>query len=210
MKAIRVPHVFTLLTAVVFACSLLTFVVPSGEYQRATRSVGGRDRTVVVADTYTNLPKHLTARGLLFKDEAEGMASPASLEGFLSAIPRGMVSAADIIFFIFIIGGAFGVVNGTGAVEASIHAVVRACRGRGEVAVGVLVVLFSIAGATIGMAEETLVFLPGLVILAKRLGYDEVTAGAMALVGAGAGFSGALPGCLSSRGSSFGSSSGRW
>ena len=59
-------------------------------------------------------------------------------------------------------------------------------------AVGVLVVLFSIAGATIGMAEETLVFLPGLVLLAKRLGYDEVTAGAMALVGAGAGFSGAF------------------
>lgn len=58
--------------------------------------------------------------------------------------------------------------------------------------VAVLVILFSVAGATIGMAEETLVFLPGLVLLAKRLGYDEITAGAIALVGAGAGFSGAF------------------
>jgi len=42
------------------------------------------------------------------------------------------------------------------------------------------------------MAEETLPFLPGLVILCRRLGYDEVIAGAIALGGAGAGFAGAF------------------
>jgi uncharacterized ion transporter superfamily protein YfcC len=60
------------------------------------------------------------------------------------------------------------------------------------VVIVVLVVLFSLGGATIGMAEETLVFLPALVVLARRLGYDEITAGAIGLVGAGAGFSGAF------------------
>ena len=97
----KIPHVFTLLTGVVFVCSLLTFVIPSGEYERETRSVGGNDRTVVVPDTYTRLPKHYSAKGLLVQDEVAGQASPVSLEGFLSAIPRGMVEAADIIFFIF-------------------------------------------------------------------------------------------------------------
>ena len=52
--------------------------------------------------------------------------------------------------------------------------------------------LFAVGGGTIGMAEETLPFLPGLVLLARRLGYDEVVGGAIALVGAGAGFSGAF------------------
>ena len=103
MKAIKVPHVFTLLTAVVFVCSLLTFMVPSGEYDRAARLVGGNERTIVVPGTYRTLPKHISAKGLLFRDEVAGMASPVSLEGFLSAIPRGMVEAGDIIFFIFII-----------------------------------------------------------------------------------------------------------
>jgi uncharacterized ion transporter superfamily protein YfcC len=42
------------------------------------------------------------------------------------------------------------------------------------------------------MAEETLPFLPGLVILCRRLGYDEVIAGAVALAGSGAGFAGAF------------------
>ena len=48
MKAPKIPHVFTLLTGVVFVCSLLTFVIPSGEYEREALSVGGHDRTVVV------------------------------------------------------------------------------------------------------------------------------------------------------------------
>ncbi len=87
----RIPHVFTLLTGVVFACSLLTFVIPSGEYERATLDVGGHERTVVVPDTYTTLPKHYSLAGLLFHEEVAGKASPVSLEGFLSAIPRGMV-----------------------------------------------------------------------------------------------------------------------
>jgi uncharacterized ion transporter superfamily protein YfcC len=42
------------------------------------------------------------------------------------------------------------------------------------------------------MAEETLVFLPALVVLTKRLGYDNITAGAIGLVGAGVGFAGAF------------------
>ena len=67
MKAFKIPHVFTLLTAMIFVCSLLTFVVPSGEYRREMRSVGGRDRSVVVPDTYSTLPKHLSAKGLVFR-----------------------------------------------------------------------------------------------------------------------------------------------
>jgi len=60
----KVPHVLTLLTAVVFVCSLLTFVIPSGEYERETRLVGGNDRTVVVPDTYTGTGKPGEPRGL--------------------------------------------------------------------------------------------------------------------------------------------------
>jgi uncharacterized ion transporter superfamily protein YfcC len=52
--------------------------------------------------------------------------------------------------------------------------------------------VFSLGGATIGLAEETLPFIPTLVILARRLGYDDITGASVALVGAGAGFSGAF------------------
>ena len=56
---INIPHVFALLTGVVFACSLLTWVVPSGEFERENREVGGIERTMVVPGTYETVPKHL-------------------------------------------------------------------------------------------------------------------------------------------------------
>jgi uncharacterized ion transporter superfamily protein YfcC len=58
--------------------------------------------------------------------------------------------------------------------------------------IAALMLVFSLGGATIGMAEETLPFIPTLVILSRRLGYDEITGASIALVGAGAGFSGAF------------------
>lgn len=168
---LRVPHTFALLFGLVVLAAIATHWIPAGRYER--RQVEGRE--VVEPDSFRPVA-----------------AEPAGLEEVFLAYPRGLAETAIIVFYIFIIGGAFGVVNATGAVEASIRGVVRACRGRGEVVVAVLVVLFSLGGATIGMAEETLVFLPGLVLLARRLGYDEITGGAIGLVGAGAGFSGAF------------------
>jgi uncharacterized ion transporter superfamily protein YfcC len=84
------------------------------------------------------------------------------------------------------------VITATGAVDAAIGYAVRAARGRGPLVIALLMLLFALGGGTIGMAEETLPFLPALVILAKQLGYDETTGAAIALVGAGAGFSGAF------------------
>ncbi len=168
---LRVPHTFALLFGLVVVAAIATHWIPAGQFDR--QEVDGRE--LVLPDSYHRV---------------EG--APAGIAEIFLAYPRGLVETAYIVFYIFIIGGAFGVINATGAVEASIHGIVRACQGRGELIVAVLVVLFSIAGATIGMAEETLVFLPGLLILTRRLGYDDITAGAIGLVGAGAGFSGAF------------------
>ncbi len=168
---LRVPHTYALLFALIVLAALATHWIPAGSFDR----VEHQGRELVAPDSYHRVE-----------------ARPAGLAEIFLAFPKGLLETAHIVFYIFLIGGAFGVVNATGAVEALIHGVVRACRGNGEVVIAVLVVLFSIGGATIGMAEETLVFLPALVVLARRLGYNEITAGAIALVGAGAGFAGAF------------------
>ena len=117
---------------------------------------------------------------------------PAGADDVLLAFPRGLVATAPIVFFIFLLGGSFQVLQATGALDAMIAGVVAAARGRGEVVIPALMLLFAIGGGTIGMAEETLVFLPGLVLLCRRLGYDPMIGGAVAMVGAGAGFAGAF------------------
>lgn len=168
----RVPHTFVLLFLLVVVAAIATHFVPAGHYQRVAGPNG-----ILLVDP---------------QSYREAAATPATLGDVFLAYPRGLVETALIVFYIFLIGGAFGILNATGAIEAAIGSVVRACRGRGEVVVPLLMLLFAVGGGTIGMAEETLPFLPGLVILARRLGYDEVVGGAIALVGAGAGFSGAF------------------
>ena len=190
-QQIKVPHVFTLLTGVVFICSLLTFVVPSGEYQRESRSVGGRDRTVVVPDTYSTLEKHISAKGLFVNDEVDGMASPASFESFLSAIPRGMVRAADIIFFIFIIGGVFGILQVTGTIPAVLGAILNRLRSSWKALTIVLMTAMAIGGSTLGMGEEFIPLVPIFLIVAKEIGCDRIFGVALVYVAGAVGFAAA-------------------
>lgn len=187
----KVPHVFTLLTGVVFVCSLLTFVIPSGEYERETRSVGGHDRTVVVPDTYTTLPKHYSGKGLLVQDEVAGQASPVSLEGFLSAIPRGMVEAADIIFFIFIIGGVFGILQATGTITAILGSILNRLRSSWQLLTVVLMTAMAIGGSTLGMGEEFIPLVPIFLIVAKEIGCDRIFGVALVYVAGAVGFAAA-------------------
>ena len=167
----RVPHSYALLFGLIVATALATWVLPSGTYER--KSEGGR--TLVVPSSYRELPRQ-----------------PAGPLEVALAFPRGLAATAPIVFYILLIGGTFGVLQQTGALEAGIGAVVAGVGGRAERVLPALIVLFSIGGATMGMAEETLPFLPALVLLARRLGYDEVIGGAIALAGAGAGFAGAF------------------
>jgi uncharacterized ion transporter superfamily protein YfcC len=168
---LRVPHTFVILFVLTMAAALLTHVIPAGQYDRVERA----GRKVVEPSSYHLVPD-----------------KPATLGDVALAYPRGLLAVADLVMYIFIIGGAFGVVAATGAVDAAIGVVVRAGRGRGPWVIAALMLVFSLGGATIGMAEETLPFIPTLVLLARRLGYDDVTGASIALVGAGAGFSGAF------------------
>ena len=89
---IKIPHVFALLTFVVFACSMLTWVVPSGEFEREERMVGGSERMMVVAGTYETIPKHRTARG----GAGEGGRDPIGLTFWRGdGAPNGVVSREE-------------------------------------------------------------------------------------------------------------------
>mgnify|MGYP001813391450 CR=1 FL=1 len=191
LARIRIPHVFALLTGVVFCCSVLTWIVPSGEFERERRLVGTSERTMVVAGTYETIPKHRSARGLIFTETVEGTASPVGLDEFLSAIPRGMIAASDIIFFIFIIGGVFGVLQRTGTIPAVLHAVLDKLRQRWMMLTIVLMVLMGIGGSTLGMGEEFIPLVPIFLIVAREIRCDRIYGTALVYVAGAVGFAAA-------------------
>jgi len=167
----KIPHTYVLLISLTVLAAILTWVVPAGRYERAV----DRGRTIIDPASFHAV-----------------QAQPAGIFEVLLAFPKALVEVADIIFYIFIIGGTFGVLNRTGLIQGGIQALVKRIGGRQALIVPVLTLVFAIGGGTIGIAEETLVFLPALLLLARSLGYDSLTAGGIALVGANAGFAAAF------------------
>ncbi|MGH7492935.1 MAG: YfcC family protein [bacterium] len=168
---LRVPHTYVLLFSLLLLATAATYFIPAGVYDRVQKE----GRQVVDPGSY-----HRVA------------ARPAGFGDVFMAFPTGLLEVAPIVFYIFIVGGAFGVIAGTGAIDAGIHAIIRIAGKYEKAIVPGLTLLFAIGGGTFGMAEETLPFLPALVLLSRSLGYDSIVGGAIALAGANAGFSAAF------------------
>lgn len=168
---IPIPHTYVLLLIVMLAAAVATWLIPAGEFDRVTHE----GRQVIDPTSFHSVP-----------------SNSANFFSLATAFPKALIEVADIVFYIFIIGGAFGVLNKTGTINAGINRLVRRLGKREWLIVPGLTVLFSLGGATIGIAEETLVFLPTLYLLTRKLGYDSLVAGGVALIGASAGFSSAF------------------
>jgi len=185
---LKVPHVFVLLTGVILACSLLTYIVPSGSFERERKVVEGRERTLVVPGTYQPLQKHISLRSISLGEKVADRATPVGLQGFLTAIPRGLEAAADIIFFIFMIGGVFGILQRTGVINAAIGQLLHRLGDRGPLLTVVLMMVLAVGGSTLGMGEEFIPLVPVFLLVARRLGYDRVYGMAIVLLAADTGF----------------------
>lgn len=189
----RIPHVFALLTFIILICSVATYVVPAGKYQRETRKIEGRERTLVVPGTYESLPKHYTASDILLRsgETPEGHASPVSVLEFLTAIPRGLQDSADIIFFIFLLGGTFGILQRTGTIPATIRMLLDHLGHSATLLTIVIMLCLAVGGSTLGMGEEFIPLVPVFLLISHRLGYDRIYGLCLVMLAADIGFASA-------------------
>lgn len=190
-KKIKIPHVFALLTFIILVCSIATYIIPSGSFAREERTVGELTRTMVIPGSYEQVSKHISFTQVVLGEDKEGMASPVGIVGFLSAIPRGLESSADIIFFIFIIGGVFGIFQRTGTISALLQKLVDKFSNSGALLTVVLMVVIAIGGSTLGMGEEFIPLVPVFLIVSYKLGYDRIYGLAMVMLAADIGFAAA-------------------
>ena len=191
LQKLKIPHVFTLLTLVIFGCSLLTYVIPSGSYEREVRDINGTPRNLVIEGTYRPMAKHFSFEGVLKGETVVDKATPVGVHGFLTAIPRGMEKAADIIFFIFVIGGVFGILQRTGVITATIRMLLDVL-GDSHIAMTVVImVVLAIGGSTMGMGEEFIPLVPVFLIVSKKMGYDRIFGLAIVILAAQVGFAAA-------------------
>jgi len=151
-RKFKVPHTLVFLFSIVVLAQILSYMIPAGSFERVENAAG---RLQVVPGSF-----HLTPE------------TPAlSPMAFLTAIPKGFSGAHEIIFFVFIIGGAFAVLRSTGAVDAGMRVLLRRWGDRPFWLVAGGTTLFAVGSSTIGFGEEYFPFVPVLISLTLVLGY---------------------------------------
>lgn len=158
---LRLPHPMVLLLAGVVVAALLTWIIPAGEYQRRTDAASGR--SVVVPGTY-----------------APVAARPVGPMATLTAVPRGIAAGADVMIVILFVGGAFALLDATGALGRLVRGLVGRTR-RPRVVVVLVSLVFATLGALENMHEEIVALVPALLALCLPLGLGAVTALAMSV-----------------------------
>lgn len=168
---IKTPHTYALLIMIIIIAWVLTYLIPAGEYQREKK--GGQ--TLVVSGTYH-----------------EVAAQHGSFLEVFRAIPQGLISGSEIVFYIFLVGGAFGIIHKTGAFENGVNKAMYALGKANYLMIPLTMTVFSILDFSIGLAEETIIFVPIGILIARTLGYDALTGAAMVILGAASGFIGGM------------------
>lgn len=166
------PHTFILLGIILIICTILTWIVPAGQYEMVEDAVTGR--MVVDPDSFQIVEQ-----------------SPVNPFDMIKAIQEGFIQAADIIFFIFFAYGFVYVTLASGALDAAIGALLRTLKDKVIVAIPVFMILFGVMGSTVGIYEEVYGLIPVFMGIFLALGYDAIVGGAVVVLGVGTGFAAA-------------------
>ena len=174
-NGIKVPHTLVIIFSIIILMAIATYIVPGGAYERVVTEVNGQSRTVVLNGSFQYV-----------ENEAQGLFS------VMQAPISGLEQSAEIIAFLFVVGGAFSLITRTKAIDSAIAKVVNIFKGNELLIIPIIFTLFSLGGATFGMTEEAIPFITILVPLMLALGFDSILAVGISYLGCIVGFATAM------------------
>lgn len=164
----KMPHIYVILFVFGIVAAAATYLIPAGEFERVELENG---RAAVDPESFTYVE-----------------STPTGAVEFLTAIPRGLVDAGEVVFFTLIIGGMFMVLRESGIIEVAVDKMARKFSKKSILVIPVLITVFASIATLIGTAELSLVYIPVIIPLIIALGYDSMTAAAIALCGTVVGY----------------------
>lgn len=169
---IKVPHTLSLIMMIMIFVAVATYFVPGGSYEKIVNEAG---RTVVVDGSFQYIE-----------------SNPQGIFDVLKAPVEGIIAGAEIIAFLFVVGGAFSLIAKTKAIDFGIIKITKVFSGREILIIPILMFAFSLGGAVFGMSEEAIPFVTILLPLMLALGYDSILAVAITYFACILGFSSAM------------------
>ncbi len=170
----RAPHTFVIIFGVVVLAVLLTHLVPAGRFETSTvafEDSQGAERTREVLDPDSYEVVGSAGVGLFGTGDETGLFNYA-FDGLVSGDRMG--AAVGVVAFLLVVGGAFGIVMRTRAIETGILASLHRTAGAEAAVIPTMFVLFSLGGAVFGMGEEAIAFAMVIVPVLVALGYDSI------------------------------------
>lgn len=177
-KKFELPHVYTIAFMLIILFAVLTWIIPSGQFERQTISTAAGERDVAVAGTYAEVSKVDEDGNDLRQGVAEVLMAPT----------RGIQAAGDVVAFVLLIGGTFAIITKTNAINAGMSRVIRRLKNKDILIIPIVMLLLSIGGTTFGMSEEALPFYAIFMPIMMGLGYDSMTAFMICFMGPQVGY----------------------
>ncbi|MGX4668611.1 YfcC family protein [Cerasibacillus sp. JNUCC 74] len=166
-RKMALPDAYVILFTILLLAAIATYVVPTGSFERETVN----DITTVVPESYQKIDQQ-----------------PISLIEIFTAIQQGMIDSAGLIFLVLIIGGAFAVIEYTGAIDALIMKTINQTKDKEYLLIIIVSALFSVFGALGIIVNAVIAFIPIGIILARSMRLDAIVGVSIIYLGAYAGF----------------------
>lgn len=169
----HMPHVFIILLLIMLFVIILSYVIPSGSYERITDEATGI--SVVDPDTFQYVENE----------------DPITFLDYFEAVYNGFVNGATIMGTLFISSGMIYLLEVSGAFGAGINAILKRTQGKEFSVVFIFYTIFVIFGV-LGYGEAAYPFYPLAVSIGFALGYDRMVGTGLAIVGSTVGFTSGL------------------
>lgn len=174
----HMPHAYTLIFMLIVAVAVLTWILPSGEFERTIVDTSAGERSVAVAGTYQSVAK-IDADG---NDLRQGIAE------VLMAPGKGIQAAVEVVAFVLIIGGVFQIMAKTNALNLGIRKAIARLGKKEVMIIPILMLLFGLGGTSFGMSDELVPFYLLLMPVMFAMGYDSLTTFMVVFLGASTGY----------------------
>lgn len=167
-KSKKVPHTLVILLIVALFAILLTWIIPSGKYERYENEAGIK---VIDPTTFTYIEQ-----------------TPVNPLKIFNLAMAGFKKSATLIFVILFSGAAFNVVTESGALQAAIWRASEKTKNKGGLFIPILTLVFGLI-CTVKGVNTFIGFAPVMVVIALSLGYDSIVGAGIILLGGAVGFS---------------------
>lgn len=175
---VHMPHAYTLIFILIILMAVLTWIIPSGEFDREVVNTSTGERSVAIAGSYHNVDKI----------DADGVDLRQGIQGVLQAPGKGVQAAIEVLAFVFIIGGVFQIINKTNALNLGIRRVIKKLGNKEILIIPILMALFGLGGSTYGMSDELVPFYLLIMPVMFAMGYDSLTTFMVVCIGASMGY----------------------